>query len=151
MSKKQTGFSSMVLILIAALGLLAFIFISQTAYFQDRLFGTLYPKPTSQAAPPQKGSSATLTLDPNPAVCCGVSVAASGSGYYPSSDAYVNIVTPKSTYVYTRFTDSSGHLSLIFNTAEPGTHSVKVYQHKPRGGKLVKMSETPLDVIQLIP
>ncbi|MBI2040209.1 hypothetical protein HYT18_03980 [Candidatus Microgenomates bacterium] len=150
MFKKQQGFSSIIFLLIAALGLLAFIIFAQTAPLGN-LFGTLYPKPTSEATPPQKSFSATLTLDPNPAECCGSLVSASGSGYYPSADAYINILTPKSTYVYTRFTSTSGSLSFTFGTAEAGTYTVKVYQKKPKGGKLVQMSETPLDVVQLSP
>ncbi|MBI2039872.1 hypothetical protein HYT18_02260 [Candidatus Microgenomates bacterium] len=151
MSKKQGGFSTIGWMLIAIAGLLAFVLLSSTAPLNNLLFSKLYPKPASEAAPPQKSFSATLTLDPNPAECCGTFVSSTGSGYYPSADAYINILTPKSTYVYTRFTSSSGTLSFTFNTAEPGTYSVKVYQKKPKGGKLVQMSETPLDVVQLSP
>ena len=90
------------------------------------------------------GSYATLTVSPNPAPAGGAVVDASGSGYNPSAGAYINIHTPNSLYVYTRGTDSEGNLSFFFNTAEPGTYTVKVYQYK--GKKLVLKAQADLVV-----
>lgn len=47
----QKGFAP-ILILLAAAGLLAFLFLSNTFSFKDRLFNTLFPKPPSHAAEP---------------------------------------------------------------------------------------------------
>ena len=41
-----------ILLLLAAIGVIAFILISQTAEFKDNLFGKLSPKPSSVAAGP---------------------------------------------------------------------------------------------------
>jgi len=47
-SSKEQGIAH-ILILLAALGLIVFILISQSADFKDKLFGTLFPKPSSFA------------------------------------------------------------------------------------------------------
>lgn len=48
----QKGFAPAVLILLAALGVVVFILFSSTFPFKDKLFGLLYPKPSSKAAEP---------------------------------------------------------------------------------------------------
>jgi thermitase len=49
MFKKQKGFAH-ILILLAAVGLIIFLLISNSASFKDKLFGSLFPKPSSQAS-----------------------------------------------------------------------------------------------------
>src|SRR5258708_4041866 len=49
-SKDQEGGAVPVLVLFAAVGLLAFLVISNTFNFKDSLFSSLFPKPSSQAA-----------------------------------------------------------------------------------------------------
>src|SRR3990167_11101957 len=45
-----------ILILLAALGILGFLLISNTASFRDQLFNQLFPKPASEAAKPEAPS-----------------------------------------------------------------------------------------------
>jgi hypothetical protein len=46
---KQTGFAH-ILILLAIVGLITFFFVSRSADFKDKLFGSLFPKPSSHAS-----------------------------------------------------------------------------------------------------
>lgn len=52
----QKGFSTLLLLLFAALGLVAFIVFSQSVSFKDKNLSTLYPKKESQAAQSQTGN-----------------------------------------------------------------------------------------------
>ncbi|MBI2039871.1 S8 family serine peptidase [Candidatus Microgenomates bacterium] len=45
----KSGFSSVILIFLSSLGILAYILLSSSASFKEELFGTLYPKPSSKA------------------------------------------------------------------------------------------------------
>ena len=45
----QKGFTPLLLILLAALGILLYVLISSTFPFKDKLFNLLYPKPSSNA------------------------------------------------------------------------------------------------------
>ena len=47
----EAGFSPILLILLATLGIIIYLLISSSAPFKDKLFSFLYPKPSSQAAP----------------------------------------------------------------------------------------------------
>ena len=49
MRETEGGFTPAVLILLAALGVVVFILFSSTFPFKDKLFGLLYPKPSSKA------------------------------------------------------------------------------------------------------
>src|SRR3989338_2426812 len=48
----QKGLAPIILILLAALGIIIYLLLTNTASFKDKLFGKLYPKPSSYAAPP---------------------------------------------------------------------------------------------------
>lgn len=63
----QKGFAH-ILILIAAIGLVAFLLVSSTAYFKDNLFAKLYPKQSSFASEPISGP---ISPPPNPVVWTG--------------------------------------------------------------------------------
>lgn len=89
--------------------------------------------------------AATLTVSPDPVACCGAVFTGSGSGYYPSSFAYVNIRTPKSLYATSVATDASGNMYFEHLTAEPGTYTVEVFQYKRK--KLVLMATADLVVM----
>ncbi len=58
MPNKQSGIAH-ILVLVAAVGLIAFILIANTADFKDRLFSSLFPKPSSHAA------GGTIDINPN--------------------------------------------------------------------------------------
>ena len=139
---------TLLLIILAIVGILVFVFISSTFPLQNKLLSQLYPKPQSQAQGPVKTFAAKLNLLPNPAPCCGSTVNASGFGYYSQSAVYINIHTPNSLYIYTRATDSSGNLSFVFSSVEAGNYVVKVYQNDPKNNKQTQMSETTLTVVQ---
>jgi hypothetical protein len=57
----QSGFAH-ILVLLAAVGVISFILISQSGSFKDRLFGTLFPKPSSFAA--EESGSTVSTSSP---------------------------------------------------------------------------------------
>ena len=58
-----------ILLLVAALGVVAFILVSSTVPFKDRVFGELYQKPISQAAVPNGIDMAYPCGFTNPAFC----------------------------------------------------------------------------------
>jgi subtilisin family serine protease len=60
MKLNQTGVAH-ILLLLAALGLIAFLIFSSTGEFQDRLFATLYPKSSSFAASTSQLGTLSLT------------------------------------------------------------------------------------------
>ena len=88
--------------------------------------------------------TATLTLSPNPVPAGGAIFSGSGSGYFPSSFAYVNIHTPQTVYSTSVATDASGNVYFEHATAEPGTYTVEVFQYKRK--KLMLMAQTDLVV-----
>lgn len=88
--------------------------------------------------------TATLTLSPNPVDAGGAVFSGSGSGYYPSSFAYVNVHTPQSVYATSVATDASGNVYFEHATAEPGTYTVEVFQYKRK--KIVLMAKADLVV-----
>jgi hypothetical protein len=92
------------------------------------------------------GTDATLTVSPNPAPAEGAIFSGSGSGYFPSSFAYVNVHTPQTVYATSVATDASGNVYFEHATAEPGTYTVEVFQYKRK--KLVLMATADLVVTQ---
>ncbi|MBI2040120.1 hypothetical protein HYT18_03535, partial [Candidatus Microgenomates bacterium] len=52
MPTSQKGLAPILLILLAALGIILFILIASSATFRDRLFSQLFPKPTPHAQEP---------------------------------------------------------------------------------------------------
>jgi hypothetical protein len=92
------------------------------------------------------GPAATLTVSPDPVACCGAVFSGSGSGYFPSSFAYVNIHTPRTLYATSVATDASGNMYFEHPTAEPGTYTVEVFQYKRK--KLVLMATADLVVTE---
>ena len=68
----KNGFAPMLLMLLAAAGVIAFLLFSSTASFKNKLFSSLYPKPASHASEPTiSGNPETsfileLERDPNP-------------------------------------------------------------------------------------
>ena len=89
---------------------------------------------------------ATLTVSPNPVSAGGAMFSGSGSGYFPSSFAYVNIHTPQTVYATSVATDASGNVYFEHATAGPGTYTVEVFQYNRN--KLVLMATADLVVIQ---
>src|SRR3989344_6866225 len=53
---KDQGGALPILILLAAVGIIGFLLISNTFNFRDNLFSQLFPKPSSQAAKPESQS-----------------------------------------------------------------------------------------------
>ena len=92
------------------------------------------------------GTHATLTVSPNPVPAGGAIFSGSGSGYFPSSFAYVNIRTPRTLYATSVATDASGNVHFEHATAEEGTYTVEVFQYKRK--KLVLMATADLVVTQ---
>ena len=90
------------------------------------------------------GTTATLTVSPNPVPCCGAVFDGTGTGFFPSSFAYVNIHTPQSLYATSVATDAAGNVFFQHATAEPGTYTVQVYQYNRH--KLVLMAQASLVV-----
>ena len=71
-ARVEAGFAPMLLMLLAAAGVIAFLLFSSTASFKNKLFSSLYPKPASHASEPTiSGNPETsfileLERDPNP-------------------------------------------------------------------------------------
>ena len=113
---------------------------------------TLLPGTTLAARGGNSGASpstsaATLVLPPS-APCCGGSFTGSGTGYDPSSFAYINIWTPYSLYFTSVATDAAGNMCFTQLTSEPGTYTVIVYQYEHK--KLVEKARGYLDVFPLL-
>ena len=52
MPKYEKGIAPLIIILLAALGIILYLLISSSAPFNDKIFSLLYPKPSSHAQQP---------------------------------------------------------------------------------------------------
>ena len=68
MSNQQKGLAPIILILLATVGIIVYILASSSLPFKNGLFSLLYPKPSSQAAPPSESVPDEILIKFKPGV-----------------------------------------------------------------------------------
>lgn len=135
---KQKGFVTVLLIILASLGLLFYLVISSAFPFKDKLFSTLYPKPLSRAFSTAAGTPTNLNLTPVSSSQVNLSWKEStdsstleGYGVYRNDEKIATVKTtsygdtgllPNTTYTYFVVTiNKEGQDSLPSNTVSTVT------------------------------
>lgn len=92
------------------------------------------------------GSGATLSITPNDAAAWG-RVWASGCGYEPSSEVYLDVQKPGALMFTSAMPDSTGCVSFTFTTDDPGTYYVSARQQLSKGKHWTVMATYDLPVV----
>ena len=78
---------------------------------------------------PPRGSSATLSVTPNPVAAGGSVYSVTGGGYGAGAMVAVNLATPGCCLAFNVLADSTGHISFETTTNGAGTYTVKTYKY----------------------
>ena len=143
----QSGVSPLLVILLAAVGLIVYLLIANMSPFNDRLNSALYPKPAAEARGPR--SNASLSLWQNDtlvtSVAPGSTIELRGTGFNRGETVYVGLagyfgLTPVTA-------DSTGNFSLPQIAPQlPGTYNYVSLAYRRKTWTI--MASTSLTVTQ---
>jgi hypothetical protein len=98
------------------------------------------------AARPDAGTSATLTVTPNPVAAGGATYVVTGSGYKVGTFVAIQLYEPGCCRFFSIMPDANGNIAFAATTVGPGTYKVEARQRL--GGRKTTLVGTATFTVQ---